>query len=121
MQDILLYFCSLSTGQGALISEVEALAQLVLVMPATNATSECTFSALRRVKTYLRTAMTQQQLNHLVLLHIHRDRSINMIEVANAFAEGSEYRKTLFGTFSTMDLARGNIYRRSKSTQTILD
>ena len=33
-----------------LMSEVETLAQLLLVMPATNVTSERSFSALRRVK-----------------------------------------------------------------------
>ena len=36
--------------QCMLMSEVETLAQLLLVMPATNATSERSFSALRRVK-----------------------------------------------------------------------
>ena len=75
----------------ALISEVETL---VLVMPGTNATSERTFSALRRVKTYLRATMTQQRLNHLMLLHMRRDRSLSMTEVANAFVESSEYRTT---------------------------
>ena len=34
-------------------------------LPATDATSERSFSALRRVKTYLRTTMIQQRLNNL--------------------------------------------------------
>ncbi|KAH3831615.1 hypothetical protein DPMN_104886 [Dreissena polymorpha] len=44
----------------------------VLVMPATNATSERSFSALRRLKTYLRTSTTQERLTHLMTLHVHR-------------------------------------------------
>ena len=37
-----------------LLSEVCALGKLILVMPATNAVSERSFSALKPVKTYLR-------------------------------------------------------------------
>ncbi len=34
-------------------------------MPATNASSERSFSALRRVKSYLRSTMLQERLNYL--------------------------------------------------------
>ena len=44
-------------------------------MPATNATSERSFSALRHVKTYLRATMGQEHLNYLMLLHGHKDRT----------------------------------------------
>ena len=44
---------------------------MVLVMPATNATSERSFSAFRPIKTYFRSLMLQERLNHLMLLHIH--------------------------------------------------
>ena len=50
------------------ISEVVKLLTLILVMPATNAVSERSASALRRVKTYLRTTMHQDRLNHLMVL-----------------------------------------------------
>lgn len=46
----------------SVLSEVVKLVSLILVMPATNATSERSFSALKRVKTYLRTSMKQQRL-----------------------------------------------------------
>ncbi len=58
----------------SLYSEVITLVKLILVMPASNATSERSFSALRRVKTYLRSTMTQCRLNNLMVLHVHRDR-----------------------------------------------
>ena len=46
------------------------LMKILLVMPATNASSEHSFSGLRRIKTYLRTAMTQKRLNDLMVLNI---------------------------------------------------
>lgn len=54
-------------------SELIVVYELLMVMPATNAVSERSFSALRRVKTYLRCTMTQKRLNHLMLLNIHCD------------------------------------------------
>ncbi|XP_064391141.1 uncharacterized protein LOC135338984 [Halichondria panicea] len=56
-----------------LLSEVVKLMKLILVMPATKATSEHSFSALKRVKTYLRSSMTQTRSNHLMLLHVHKE------------------------------------------------
>ena len=44
-----------------------------MVMPATNAVSERSASALRRVKTYLITTMKQVRLNSLMIIHMHRD------------------------------------------------
>lgn len=73
--DLKRYFSSLSGGQRALMSEVSLLMQLVLVMPATKATSERSFSALWRVKTYLRSTMLQERLNYLMLLHVHSDKT----------------------------------------------
>ena len=53
IKDILKYLRNISSAQRALLSEVCIIAKLILVMPATNAVSERSFSALRRVKTYL--------------------------------------------------------------------
>ena len=49
--------------------EVIPVMKLILVMPATNATSERSFSAMRRLKSYLRSTMTQERLNHLITLY----------------------------------------------------
>ena len=64
-------------------------------MPATNAESERSFSAVRRIKTYLRSTMSQQCLNHLMLLHVHESHIDNLefIDVANDFIDGNEHRK----------------------------
>lgn len=70
-------------------------------MPATNATSERSFSALRRVKTYLRNTMSQQRMNNLMLLHVHKDvvDSLDLKSVANDFVMDSEHRQKIFGKF----------------------
>ena len=101
MHDIIECIKSLSTAQRSMISEVITLVDLLLVMPASNATSERSFSALRRIKSYLRSTMTQQRLNSLMILHVHKDKtdSLNLDHVANEFVDRKETRVALFGKF----------------------
>ena len=54
-------------------SEVNKLLRLYLTVPMTNATAERSFSTLRRVKTYLRSTMTEKHLNHVIFLNIHKN------------------------------------------------
>ena len=70
-----------------LLGEIEKIVTSLLALPATNAVSERSFSVLRRVKTYLRSTMTQQRLNHLMLLHVHKD----LTDALNAQSIISEY------------------------------
>ena len=71
-------------SQKMLLPEVTKLGKLFLVLPATNATSERSFSAMKRIKTYLRN--TTNRLNHCILLHVHCKKTdqLNMIEIANS-------------------------------------
>ena len=66
-------------------------------MPATNAVSERSTSALH---SYI--LKIQLRMNNLMVLHIHKQNldQLNMVEVANDFVTGSEHRLTLFGTFT---------------------
>ena len=45
--------------------------------------------------------MTQQRLNHVLLLHVHKDKTdqLNLADVGNNFVAGSEHRLSLFGNF----------------------
>lgn len=63
---IIEFYVSLASAQKLLLSQVGTVVQLLLIMPATNSTSERSFSALRRLKTYLRNTMSQQRLNKLL-------------------------------------------------------
>ena len=79
--------------------QVSKLVRLLIVMPATNAQSERSFSAVRRIKTYLRSSMSQKRLNNLMLLHVHKSETddLDLIDVANDFIESNEHRKHFFG------------------------
>ena len=86
--------------------QVVILVSLVLVMPATNAASERSFSSLHRIKSYLRSTMTQSRLNSIMLLHVHNDLTdqINLIDVANNFVDNKlDHRSTVFGRFMELE------------------
>ena len=72
---------------------------LILIVPAINATSERSFSALRRVRTYLRSTMSQERLNHL-MMHKERLDSLDSKKVANEFCAVRNYRAHVFGVFT---------------------
>ena len=99
------YLRDLIPIQRVLVSQVCTLASLILVLPATNATSERSFSTLRRIKSYLRSTMTQVRLNNAMLLHIYGNmtESLNFIDIRNDYIFGSEHRLTLFGKFRCND------------------
>ncbi len=120
LRDVISYLQSLTAGQQCLISSVVTLVKLLLVMPATNASSERSFSGLRRIKTYLRSTMTQKRLNHLMLMHVHKEKcdKLQLLDVANDFVQGSEHRLSLFGKFTALDLAKTTVAVRCKYTMT---
>ena len=80
------------------MSQVCRLLQIVPVMPATNATSERSFSALKRVKSYLRNTMRQERLNSLMVLHVHKELAdqLDLKSVANELVSGHESRLSLY-------------------------
>ena len=57
-------FQKLDTIKGMLVAEVIKVVKLILVMPATNVVSKRSFSSLKRIKTYLRSATTNNRLNY---------------------------------------------------------
>ena len=103
---VLQFLRQLSDAQRALLSEVCTLASLILVMPATNVSSERSFSALRRVKSYLRATMTQTRLNNVMILHVHKQLTdqLNILELAMTLFESS-HREALFRKSVQTDLS----------------
>ena len=96
------HIVSLSPAQRVLISEVCTVLKLITVMPATNAISERSASVLRRVKTYLRSTMSQLHLNNLLMLHAHTDKTDELVIpiCLNEFIQGNEHRMSVFGKFT---------------------
>ena len=70
-------------------------------MPATNVTSERSFSKLRLIKTYLKTTIGQEQLNHLMILFVYKELvdNLDMKRVINEFVENKSHWSQLFANF----------------------
>ena len=86
-------------GAKRLCSDLHRLLILFLTIPVTTATSERTFSATRRLKNYLRSSMTQERLNHILLFHCHKVRTdrIDIHQIAYSFIGVNDRRKQYFG------------------------
>ncbi|XP_039279145.1 zinc finger MYM-type protein 1-like [Nilaparvata lugens] len=81
-----------------MLSEVVKVIKLLQVVPISSATAERSFSALRRLKTYLRSTMGQKRLNNLAVLHAHRDvlDEVHLSTVMNEFISSNELRRHTF-------------------------
>ena len=84
-----------------MLNEVHRLLHIYYTIPLTSATSERTFSGLRRLKTYLRSTMTQKRLNHLHILHTHQQHTDNLslLKVAMDFVVKNNRRNQFFGQY----------------------
>ena len=71
-------------------------------MPASNASSERSFSVMRQIKSYLRNSMNQSRLNHAMILSIYKERidAIDLNDIGNQFIQGNEHRLKVFGKFA---------------------
>ena len=94
------YFLSLIHGQRLLVPQVVAFIQFIIIIPAKNATSERSFSAL--LKNYLRTTTLQEHLNYLMLLDVHKKRTdaLDMQAVVTEFIGESEHRCGIFAAYN---------------------
>ena len=93
---ILAYIKTLSSAKKQLLSEVCTILNLVLVMPAINASSERSFSALRRVKSYFLSTIHQDGLNNLMVLHIHDERTDELDLRASSLSRSSPCRSKIY-------------------------
>ncbi len=71
--DIIQLLKDMSVAEISLFSQVIKVARTLLVVPATNSISERSFSAMRRIKTYLRSTMLQERLNSVMVMHVHQN------------------------------------------------
>ena len=73
-----------------LMPELLKVLKIFATMPSTSAQAERSFSALRRLKTYLRSTMGQQRLSSLALMSMEREvvnkvLKINMNDMIDTF------------------------------------
>ena len=69
-------------GERGLIPDVLKLIKLCLVLPASTASAERSFSTLRRIKSYLRGTISQERLNHLMVISTYKERIDKLDEAA---------------------------------------
>ena len=119
ISEVIQKFKNLSPARKNLLSEVIKVVKLMLVIPATNAISERSFSSNKRVKTYLRATMKDNRLNHLMTLHVHKCRTdeLNLISLDNTFISKNDERRNLFGEFREND-AQMTLPVKDAGTQT---
>ena len=90
---------SMDRNARELFPEVGTLVRLLMTLPASSATAERSFSALRRLKTWLRSTMTQRRVNAAAVCHVHRQRldGTDPSHVADMFASLNASRRRMFG------------------------
>ncbi|XP_050065772.1 zinc finger MYM-type protein 1-like [Aphis gossypii] len=81
-QDALL---SIDNCNSIIFPNVHKLIYIIASLPISVASAERSFSTLRRLKTWLRSKMGQDQLTGLALLNIHRSIEINVDDVIDRF------------------------------------
>lgn len=97
-EDVLELLFSMKTA----FPDLALFGQLILTMPVSSANAERSFSALKRVKTYLRSTMAEQRLNNLCIMSIERELSSSLLEninpVLDTFAQMKNRRANLLKT-----------------------
>ena len=90
-----------------MVHEIVTICKLLLVNPATSATRERSFSAARRLKTWLRSTMSQDRFSNLTVLNMHKERTdkLCLADVANEFVSRNDNRTRNFGTFKEFNVA----------------
>ena len=74
---------------------INAALRLAATFPVTSCSCERSVSVLRRLKTYLRNTMSQERMNGLALLNVHREISVSAEEVIEHFARDNPRRMKL--------------------------
>ena len=89
---------SLGLGEKSLLPDIFTLMKLCLTLPASTATAERSFSTLRRVKTYLRSTMNQERLNHVMILNTYKERvdDLDVNRLLRTFIASNDIRRRTF-------------------------
>ena len=92
---------SMSSETRCYFFEVTKLVRLLLVCPAASVEAERSFSALRRLKTWLRSTMLQERLNDIALCCVHQDvlDELDIKPLLKEFAIRNTVRAKIFGRF----------------------
>ena len=79
-----------------LYSTIGRMLLTLLTIPVFTAAPERSFSAMRRIKTYLRSTMKHERLSSISILHIHRSKCVSIEGIIDEFAGAANTRLAFF-------------------------
>jgi hypothetical protein len=76
---------------------IEIATRMFLSIPASNCSAERSFSALKRIKNYLRSKLNKELLNAYAILHIKAElvKTIKFYEIIDKFASTKARKKCI--------------------------
>ena len=97
--DIIEFFKRCAPQVLSLLSELCKIIELILVLPASNAESERSFSKMKLIKGRLRSTMKTDKLNHFMKVGLNKDifDNLDFEEVVDEFISRNERRQKLLG------------------------
>ena len=84
----------------SLFPNIKVLLLNLCTLPVTLCSAERSFSGLKRIKTTLRSTMSNERLSSLALLHLHRDIDIKVEDIVDEFARRHPRRLKLTDVLS---------------------
>ncbi|KAJ8897380.1 hypothetical protein PR048_002726 [Dryococelus australis] len=99
VEDYVNGFKQMHPETNSLFSQFHVLLSFLVVVPATSSTAEWSLPMLRRIKTYLRSTMTQKCLNHLCVITSYPEllEAKNISKLMSEFINANSYRCQVFG------------------------
>ena len=103
--DIIVKIKQLPKPERKMINKVISACKLLLVNLATSVSGERWFSTAQRLKTWVRSTMTQERFSNLTILNGHKERTerLSFVDIASEFSERNNNRKRKFGIFKESD------------------
>ena len=85
-------------NSAAFIAEIFKLVRIVLTIPISTAVCERSFSMLRLLKTYLRSTLKAERLNHISILHAHQEiaATLDLNPLMNEWISRASVRASTF-------------------------
>lgn len=79
----------------SVLPNLRKMLKVALILPVTTDICERSFSAMRRIKTWLRSSMEQNRFDNLALLNIEKDllKNLNREKIIDEFAKKSRKLK----------------------------
>ena len=78
------------------IPEFIRLVRIILTIPVSTATCERSYSALRRLKDFLRNILNVDHLNNVAIMNMHKNINLNLDKLLNDFILKFSIRKSTF-------------------------